>query len=261
MDNQNNPWGYAPPPGYPVPQPVPPPQPTGLLAPPKGKSRGFALFLLAAMALAQLAASLMPYLDGSSLVYDLLRDNPLSIALDALNLLLALLVLLKFLLPGWEPHRKTLAWLLGFNLLGMLGTTIFGALLGFNLGESMAGGMDSVIMGAVRVGTIIGVVIGMLARPQFILLIGIWSKKSTEKIAGLLSAASMGLGLLGMLVSGLAMRVAELGAEQLSLTSTVPALAASLCWAIFCFVWPVLDRPVLAEKPPAPEEAKAAHFS
>ena len=252
MDNPNNSWvyypppEYLPPPGYPLP---PPPAPRGLLAPPAGKNRGLALGLLCVMALVQLAATLLPYLGGSDFI-DVWASNPLHLAMDGLNLLLALLVLLKFLLPGWEPHRKTLAWLLGVMLLVTMGSYVYGLFQGFEIGAAAAGGtVEGALMTGMRIGAVFGALFGMAMRPQFWLLIGIWAKKSMEKLAGLFSFIAMGGSLLltggGLLLTLLA---GEAVIPDTLWTVTLPGLAASLCWGIFCFTWPVLERPVLENK-------------
>jgi len=247
MDNPNNSWVYYPPPEYPPPPGYPPPPaPRGLLAPPKGTKRGLALVLLCAMALVQLAATLLPYLAISDFI-DVWAANPLHLAMDGANLLLVFLVLLKFLLPGWEPHRKTLAWLLGVTLLAGMGSYVYGLFQGFAIGVEEAGGaMEGPLMTGMRIGAVFVTLFITAIRPQFWLLIGIWAKKSMEKLAGLITFISMGGSLLLTLVGILlTMLGGEAKIPDILWTVTVPGLASSLCWAIFCFTWPVLDRPVL----------------
>ena len=245
MDNPNNSWVYVPPSPPEVPPP-PPPAPRGLLAPPAGKNRSFALGLLCVFALLQIAGSLLIYLDGSDLM-SALASNPLNLAFDGLNVLLFLLVLLKFLLPGWEPHRKTLAWLLGISLVNYAASFIYGMNLGFVLGAEAAGGVaDGTTMTVMRVGAVIAALFVMALRPQFWLLIGIWSKKSMEKLAGLFSFIALGWGLLAAGISIFAnMMAGEALFSNTLWTVTLPGLAATLCWGILCFTWPVLERPVL----------------
>jgi len=244
MDNPNNSWAYyPPPPGYP---PPPPPAPTGLLAPPAGKNRSLALALLSLMALVQIAVTLVPYLGGSDFM-STWTSNPLHLAMDGMNLLLALLVLVKFLLPGWEPHRKTLAWLLGVMLLVGTGSYVYGLFQGFEIGIEAAGGvMEGPLMTGLGIGAVFGALFSMAIRPQLWLLIGIWAKKSMEKLAGLITFIAMGGSLLLTLAGVLlTMLSGEIVLPDILWTVTVPGLASSLCWGIFCFTWPVLDRPVL----------------
>jgi len=244
MDNPGNSWVYSPPP--PPEYSPPPPAPRGLLSPPAGKNRNFSLGLLCVIALIQVGGTLLVYLNGSDVI-GTLASNPFTLALDAINVLLSLLVLLKFLLPGWEPHRKTLAWLLGASLVLYAGTLVYGLLLGFALGAEAAGGaVEANLMTGMRVGSVIGALIGTVVRPQFFLLVGIWAKKSTEKLAGLFSFIALGWGLLA---AALGILLNMLSGEALVpgtlWTVTLPGLAGSLCWGILCFTWPVLNRPVL----------------
>ena len=255
MSNPNNSWiyNYPLPPGY---APPPPPPPKGLLVPPKGKNRALALAMVCGMALVSLAASLLPFLNGPGVI-DSLLANPLYIGLDALNLLLFLLVFLKFVLPGWEPHRKILGWLLGALLLCSLALSIYSVLQGLQIGFSAAGeayGADSGLMEGMRIGGMVGGVIGALLgvamSPFLYLFIGACNKKSMEKVAGVFAAVAVGGSIISVpitLLAGLlASDVMEMPATLW--TTTLPGLVSSICAVILYFTWPVLERPVL-EKP------------
>ena len=255
MENQNNAWAYPPPPQGCA--PVPPP-PKGLLAPPRGKSRGLALAMVCLMALAHLASVLIANLTPNDLVSDIL-SSPLQLALPAANLLITLLVFLKCVLPGWEPHRKTLGWLLGVWVLGYLASSIYGTIAGFRLVNESLGGS----FGIAGVGGMFGALYGIAVSPQGILLFGVLAKKSTEKLAALVSAVTGALSLLSIpLLWALGRLMSLLVAsgffdgfsESLTpgallsgvlLPSTIAGLALSLCWAVFLFTWPVLERPVM----------------
>jgi len=207
--------------------------------------------MVCGMALIALATAVTPYLGGNSILDGLLSD-PLYIGLSAANLLLSLLMLLKFTLPGWEPHRKTLGWLLGGSLACSLGLALYTVVRAFYIGVSAAGGFDDPVMaGIMRVSTIVGGVIGglvgMAMSPQFILLLGLRAKKSTEKVAGVVSAVSLGWTVLavplGMLAGSLASGAMEL--PETLWSSTVPSIVSLVCAVVFYFSWPVLDRAVL----------------
>jgi len=233
----------------------------GISVPPAGKNRGLALALVAVMALATLVAALMPFLTDQRIIGSLL-SNPVYLGLDALNLLLALLVYLKFVLPGWEPHRKVLGWLLGLSILSSLAFSIFSVFQGFNIGLEAAGGLggdptvSGIVNGSLIVGGVIGGVAGIVINPFFWLLIGIWKKKSMEKIAGVVSIVSLGFSLLSVLLTtllgSLSAGVADL--PETLWTSTVPALVSTVCAMILYFSWPVLSRPVLEKPDPASPE-------
>jgi len=257
MGNPNNPWAFGPQPP-PPPQgyaPPPPPPPKGLFAPPQGKRRGLALAMVCAMALAQLASAVMANIFLNDFVDGILSD-PLQLGLAAANLLIALLVFLKCVLPGWEPHRKIFGWLLGAWAVGTLAGSIYGSIQAVQLvGDALAGsgfGIAGIVGGA------FGALYGIVISPQGILLFGILAKKSTEKIAGLVSAISCGFGLLSISLLWLGGRfltaIAESGLldglpeslmSNVLLPSPIVGLVLSLCWAIFCLTWPVLERPVL----------------
>jgi len=259
MDNPNNPWAFSPqppPPPPPLPGYAPPPPPKGLLAPPRGKRRGLALAMVCAMALAQLASVVMSsFIDfGAGIV-----SGPLQLGLDAAGLLIALLVFLKCVLPGWEPHREIFGWLLGVWAIGSLAGGIYGGIAGIRAVEEAMGGSA---FGIASIGGIVGgafgALYGIVISPQGILLFGVLAKKSTEKIAGLVSAVSCGFGLLSIPLLWLGGRLATdlldlpealmpgaLLSSGAVLANTVAGLALSLCWAVFLFTWPVLERPVL----------------
>ncbi|MCL2299967.1 MAG: hypothetical protein FWC27_07460 [Firmicutes bacterium] len=249
MDNPNNGWVYYPPPGY---TPPPPPQ-NGLMSPPAGKSSALALAMVCVMALGALVAALSPFLTGPGLIDSLLED-PVYLALSVACLLCNLLVYLKFALPGWEPHRKTLSWLLGAAILAGLAFSVYAAVQGFSIGLASAGeilGDDPVVSGIMRgsllVGGVIGGVVGIAVNPFFWLLIGAGRKKSMEKVAGLVSIISLGFSLLSVLITTL---VGSLAAGGIELpdnlwTGTLPSLVSGVCAIIFYFTWPVLERPVL----------------
>jgi len=251
MDNPNNSWVYYPPPGYPPPSPPPPPN--GLLAPPAGKNRGLSLSMVCVMALGALAAALTPYLTGPGIIDSLLSD-PAYLALSAAGLAFNLLVFLKFVLPGWEPHRKTLGWLLGAAILAGTVFSVYAAIRGFSIGVAAAGealGGDPVVSGVLRgsmlIGGVIGGVIGIAVNPFFWLLIGSLRKKSMEKVAGLLAIISLGFSLLSVLLTTL---MGSLAAGVIEMpdnlwTGTLPAVVSGVCAIVFYFAWPVLERPVL----------------
>jgi hypothetical protein len=253
MDNPNNAWAFPPPPppGY----APPPPPPKGLLAPPRGKRRGLALAMVCLMALAALLSAVMPFFAGDGLIGGMLSD-PLYLGLDAANLLLALLVYLKFALPGWEPHRKALGWLLGASMVCSLAFGCYAVLHGMRIGFSAAGeafgaGADAAVMAGARIGALISALAGVGMNPFLYLLVGACAKKSMEKIAGVLAAVSLGSALLSIPISLLTSRLA---AEALEMPTSlwdpvwataVPALASAACAVVFYFSWPVLERPVL----------------
>lgn len=247
MDNPNNAY-YPPQPDY------QPPQPTGLLAPPAGKRPKLALAMVCCMALTALAASLIPFLTGPGLIDSLLAD-PLYIGLSAASLLLTLLVLLKYVLPGWEPHRKTLGWLLGGALVCSSALGVYGVVQGFQIGFASAGvssgAIDSGFMDGMRIGMTAGGIIGLLAgiamNPHFILLIGLAAKKRTEKVAGLLAMLSLGWSLLALVLNvGIGLLTGgTFNLAEALLTSTLPGMAQLIFSVIFYLTWPVLERPVL----------------
>ena len=256
MDNPNNPWAFSPqpppPPGY---APPPPPPPKGLLAPPQGRSRGLVLAMVCLMALAHLASVLVTNLTANDFIAGMASD-PLQLGLTALNLLLTLLVFLKCVLPGWEPHRIIFGWLLGAWALGSLAGSAYGIGQAF---RSLSGSLGFAGIGGV-VGGAFGALYGIVVSPQGILLFGVLAKKSTEKIAALVAAVSFGLSALLIPLGLLLFRFLEQFAEtidlpeiqqlgnQLSgalLPSTIAGLVISLCWAVFLSTWPVLDRPAL----------------
>jgi len=206
------------------------------------------------MALANLASVLITNLTSSDLVAGMASD-PLQLGLTALNLLLTLLVFLKCVLPGWEPHRSIFGWLLGAWALGSLAGSAYGIGQAF---RTLSGSMGFAGIGGM-IGGAFGALYGIVISPQGLLLFGVLAKKSTEKIAALVSAVSFGLGLLAIPLLMLAGRFLSSAAEAelpealqigdlLSgtlLPSTIAGLVISLCWAVFLFTWPVLDRPVL----------------
>jgi len=250
MDNPNNSWTYPPPPPYGYP---PPPPPKGFSVPPAGKSRGLALAMVCLMALAALVSAAMPFFIGAGTI-DGVLSNPLYVGMNAANLLLSLLAYLKFVLPGWEPHRKTLGWLLTAELASTLAFSIYAVFQGLQAGVSFAGeaygGMDSAAMAVVRVAVVIGLVIGIAAaaavNPFFYLIIGAWKKKSMEKLAGVFAAISGGLTLLVIPLFLLLGRLTD-GAIEVSslLPSYIIAFVSAVGATVFYFTWPVLDRPVL----------------
>jgi len=272
MDNPNNPWAYPPPPppGYAPPAPVPPPPPQkGLFAPPQGKNRGLALAMVCLMALAHLASVLITNLNSSDLAAGLsLSLGPLQLAVPAVNLLLTLLVFLKCVLPGWEPHRKIFGWLLGAWAAGSLGSSVYGMIAGFRImneslvGSGFSGAFNAGFIGG-AIGGAVGALYGIATSPQGILLFGVLAKKSTEKIAALVSAISFGLSVLLIPLGLLLFKFLAQFAETIDLpeilqvgifesgvlwVSTTAGMILSLCWAIFLFTWPVLERPVLERK-------------
>jgi len=259
MDNPNNPWAYPPPPqGY-APSPPPPP-PKGLLAPPQGKNRGLALAMVCLMAIAQLASVLAVNLTG----FDAGIPGSLQLALAAANLLFTLLVFLKCVLPGWEPHRNILGWLLGIWALGSLAGSVYSSVVAAQIvGEALAGSSFGFAGIGGLIGGMFGALYSIVISPQGILLFGVLAKKSTEKIAGLLSAISCGFGLLSIPLfwaldrfltsfaeSGLldfpeSLLPGNLLLSGTVLVSSIAGLVLSLCWAVFLFTWPVLDRAVM----------------
>ena len=256
MDNPNNPYGYPPPPSaYPLP---PSPPAKGLLAPPAGKRRGLALAAVCVMALATLASALISNLNPPNIIGSP-SSGPMHLALAAANLLLTLLVFLKFLLPGWEPHRKALTWLLGAWVACALVTNVYGFLQGIWLAAQASGELliESSAIGGAAGGTF-GSLYSIAITPQAILLFGLIAKRRTEKLAALVLAISQGLGLLviplGLLLLHFAAGIIDLPAELLPasllsgpmLLSTIAGYVVSLGWVILCFTWPALERPILS---------------
>jgi len=217
--------------------PPPPPAQRGLLVPPAGKRQGLALAMLCVMALTALVSAARPFVTGPGLTNSVLSD-PLYIGLTALNLLLTLLVYLKFVLPGWKPHRKTLGWLLGASLACTLVLTVYGVLQGIRLGS--------------MVNSMIGGILGVAMSPFLYLFVGACNKKSMEKIAGIFAVVSLGIPLLSILALLLTSRLAE-SIELLGflLTLLFP-LVGAVCSFVLYFTWPVLERPVLERPAAAP---------
>ena len=256
MNNPNNTWvyNYPLPPGY---TPPPPQAPKSTLTPPAGKNPGLALAMVCVMALTALVAAVVPFLNGPSLI-DSVLSSPVYLALVAANLLMTLLVFLQFVLPGWEPRRKILGWLLGVSLLCTLALTIYGVVQGMQIGLSAADDIlgDPAVSGFANIFTIVISVVGALVviamSPFFYLLLGIWTKKSMEKVAGVFAAISLGSTVLftplGLLLTSLTAGAFELPATLW--TTTLPSLASSVCAVIFYFTWPVMERPVLEKSDP-----------
>jgi len=255
MHNPNNSWVFN----------SPPPEQKGLFAPPAGKHRGLALAMACLMAAAHLVSVLASSIDPPGLAAGMAFE-PLQLVITAVNLLLTLLVFLKCVLPGWEPHRGTLGWLLGLWALGSLTASIYGSIEGIRIareafvGSGFAGGY----MGGYFVGGLAGALYGVVISPQGILLFGVLAKKSTEKVAGLVSVVSLAFSLLAIpllwlagrfllsfAASGLLLDLPEalmpgsLLSSGFLLSTTIASFVLTLCWAVFLFTWPVLDRPVL----------------
>jgi hypothetical protein len=205
--------------------------------------------MVCVMALAALATVVMNFLGTGGSLAGSVVSNPAYFAIAAADLLVTLLAYLKFVLPGWEPHRKTLGWLLGLSLLGTLAQTIYLTSQGAQIGASAAGdilgddpALSGIMRGSVLVGGVIGGVIGVGMSPFLYLLIGVCNKKSMEKVAGVFAAISLSGYLLVIPLSLLLSRLAEM---PNLLPTYIPAFVGSVGATVLYFTWPVLDRPVL----------------
>ena len=189
------------------------------------------------------------------------------------------LVLLKFLLPNWRPHQKWLGWLLGVQMVSIpfMAIAVFlpirGLMQNLPLGADMGLPMLIIICVAAPV--------GILISPELHLLRGIVRKKSTERIAGVLSVVALVSAVLSMLISIVSAAVtARSNAMFAEITNTpiepagslfnwsrLPDIIIQIGYIILFFNWPVLSRPILEkentfmeitfEKTPAPKQKPA----
>ena len=203
---------------------------------------------------------------------------PALTVVSALSTLTSVLVLLKYLLPGWEPHRKWLGGLLGASLVTKQGLVLLSFGLSFyitfsnamsqingdlNVIESAAQPtVTTIVIVVLSIALLIGLAVGLLLSPEFHLLRGLIRKKSTERLAGILSAVGLGATVLSVLILfGLAavMRNAlpEAGASAPLNASTVLSLIPSAFIGVgsimLYFGWPVLEKPVMEKKESAEE--------
>ena len=166
--------------------------------------------------------------------------------LSVLGSLLAIPVLLKFLLPDWQPHKKWLGRLLGLAFTASLLFEVYSLI-------SLWGGKP-VTFDANRIYSfvldIISVLANILLNPLLPLLIGIARKKSTEKTAGVFAAISFG-GLAVLLIFTYTDVAMVVGVPPIYLMK----LYIYLAYSILFFTWPVLTRPILEIEQPRSEEA------
>ena len=225
--------------------------------PPEAKRPRFKAAVLYAMLLLTLLAAVQ------GLVAPNLVKGAFFTVAPLLNAIASALLLLKFLLPGWRPHRAWLASLLGFAFAAKL--VVMGGYLmvcaqaltyagvqGSYQPELSQGYASTVANAAFGVMLAVALVVAPLLSPQFHLLLGIWRKKSTERTAGVLAA--VGLGLSALALPFLAYLSA--GIHYAGVPTQTGSLWGALALSIFTgvgnvilfFGWPVLERPVLEKE-------------
>ena len=172
--------------------------------------------------------------------------------LSVLGSLLAVLVLLKFLLQNWHPHRMWLGGLLGLSLVKELWDTIQSLP---DVRETMSRQMDAqfgdraFLLPPGFIDTIIPFVIvfaciGVIAiNPYFYLLLGTVFKKKMEKTAGVFSAIRLGFLALTMVFA-----FSTLSMLRFNWSNDLPQLLIPLGYTILYFSWPVLSRPILQQQ-------------
>ncbi|MDR2687825.1 MAG: hypothetical protein LBB75_08730 [Oscillospiraceae bacterium] len=172
-------------------------------------------------------------------------------------LLLEVLVLLKFLLPGWKPHKMWLGCVLGASLATEVAAEIWktiqsmpdlretvSKMMDAQLGDTVAmlppGFMDTAIQFVI---VFAGVAV-ILVNPYFYLLLGVAIKKGMEKTAGVFSAIKLGFLALAMVF------VFATSIVRFNGSNDLPYLLVPLGYAILYFNWPVLSRPILEKENP-----------
>ena len=223
-------------------------------APPTGKNPQLTTWVIYAMLGLTLASVVFSLLGGGMDQVIFAQDATLPVTIVSIvGTLFGGLVFLKFVSPGWEPHRKVLGWLLGGTLLlRTAGLAAMVVVAFITEGVEVVQGVDAsgadlatadlhrtiVIVTSVVISVFV-FVISVLLSPEFHLLRGLWRKKSTEKTAGVLSAIMLGFSILMLL--GV---VAESDTGTLAVLSMLPAILILLGQVIVYFSWPVLDKPI-----------------
>ena len=221
--------------------------------------------VVCAMIVLQLANSAQTMLNMRSNPFAGEFLSPLVIAMLAFGALLGTLTMLKFLLPGWNPHKKWLAWLLGGSLIAGL-TGVFVLLLPLRgmlqniamttpeLSESLPFGsatavvMSDAIYGIVIAVSIAALIFFILLSPYFHLLRGLIRSKSTERAAGALSAAWLGLSVI--MLAGTTIVSIITGSEiSGNPASRILTILIYIGDVILYYNWPVLTRPILEKIP------------
>jgi len=178
---------------------------------------------LIVLELARLALSLLRMTENAS---------PLAIVLGAV---LNLTLLLKFLLPGWRPHRKWLGWLLAAGLVAPPLVVAPSFVKISQSGNNPMGPVGMIVLVSITF------TLTMLLSPQFHLLRGIIRNKSTEKTAGKFSIVMLVIASLGLLLG------------DTTWYSVVFNTLISVGFTILYFTWPVLSRPILEKIEPIKE--------
>lgn len=212
-----------------------------LLTPPQGNHRTLSLvmvFIMIAAVLYRIIRLFVSIGNGS-----ISFDNIPYTLLNMLSLLAELLVYAKFILHIWEPHRKTLPWLLGGVLVFRLLRDIY------SLWHTLSAYNDPSLGGQTSIAAIslISMIISIVTNPCFILLIGHWRNRSTEKIAALISSIGFVL-FIGSFVFNVlySQQILDQTDALTSLLRTyLPTIVSATCTIIFYATWPVLNRPVL----------------
>jgi len=167
-----------------------------------------------------------------------LTRSPLYVVFMLLAAVLNALLLLKFLLPNWEPHKKWLGWLLGASL-------IFAPLMLIAMVPSMGGFWEQQAMDAsakrnmlivMFIAIPIAFALVTLISPYFHLLRGIVRKKSTEKAAGVVSTIMLAFTSLS--------QISAISSGTFGWRSILPIIT-SVGFTILYFSWPLLSRPIL----------------
>jgi len=184
-------------------------------------------------------------------------SSPPMFAVYILGAAANVLVLLKFLLPNWTPHKKWLGWLLGASLL--FSPIAFAALLpplqSFEYGVGVIVEQFpitdwplSMILLHVAIYVLYWLII-VLFSPHFHLLCGLWRKKNSEKIAGVFAAIGVAPLLAGLFLS------IWFGYHNGFIWLTLLSMLIQSGYIIIYFTWPVLTRPILEIERPRSEEA------
>ena len=170
---------------------------------------------------------------------------PLNNVLFLFNVLPAVLVLLKLLLPAWQPHKKWLAWLLGAAIAGRMLNPIYDFIMGLVYRADLL----------VTIGYFAGfVVLNILVASNVQLLRGLIRKKDTVKIAGVFAVIELGV----VVVEGIVVMLRSPSLWAILLSS----ILVNAGYVILYFNWPVLTRPILEKIPeelvPGQEDQPAA---
>jgi len=157
---------------------------------------------------------------GDAFVYAPRHADLLSI----LGSLLAILVLLKFLLPDWRPHRAWLGGLLGFSLAVSLSVFVYGV-----YAMTHSAGYTGSDIAAILSREFVEIT---LFNPYFYLLIGLVFNKRTEKLTAIIYTFVIGL-------------TAILGIGIIPARDIISTLLFGAGYIVIYFNWPVLTRPIL----------------